>query len=354
MAAIRFPRDYAGIVATAPAGSMTGRMLQGIHRTKLQMAAGAWVPPAKVRVIRDEVLRQCDGLDGLADGVVHNYVDCSLRFDPTVTPNPLARIRCASGADTESNCLSDAQIATVNSIRAPFEIGFPLAGGESVVPGFTVGQEILVNVSFESDGSFPFLQRPPTTVGAAQLGDRYPATKFDFMHQPMSAYREQILAYSEAVDEPTDWSALLASPTKLIIRVAASDQVVHARATMQLYETAVRRHGQAAIDKSVRFYVTPNAEHGIRGFSATTGKALPRYADLMGAVVSWAETGKAPDSLRETLEEERPPYTVLRSRPLCRYPQYPHYTGSGSPDAMNSYRCTMPKLGSGVSRRSTD
>ena len=70
MAATRYPQDYDGVISSVPIAYYTGRLLAGINRTKLQMAPGAWVPPAKVRLVRDEVLRQCDALDGLADGVI--------------------------------------------------------------------------------------------------------------------------------------------------------------------------------------------------------------------------------------------------------------------------------------------
>jgi hypothetical protein len=109
------------------------------------------------------------------------------------------------------------------------------------------------------------------------------------------------------------------------------------------YNQAVKRHGQAAIDKSVRFYVTPNGDHQSIGYSATTGIAQPCYMDLMGTLENWVENGVTPpDALTQTLEEATPPYKVLRSRPLCRYPKYPRYKGKGDPEKMESYTCAMP------------
>ena len=63
----------------------------------------------------------------------------------------------------------------------------------------------------------------------------------------------------------------------------------------------------------------------------------------MGALRAWVEKDVAPDTLPETLEEMTPPYRVLRTRPLCRYPRYAKYKGSGNPDDMQSYTCTMPR-----------
>ena len=40
-----------------------------------------WVTPAKVNAIRGEFMRQCDALDGLADGIINNYMACRAIFD---------------------------------------------------------------------------------------------------------------------------------------------------------------------------------------------------------------------------------------------------------------------------------
>ncbi len=50
--------------------------------------------------------------------MISNYADCRRLMDPTITPNPLARIRCAGGTDTGNACLSDAQMATVDAFHA--------------------------------------------------------------------------------------------------------------------------------------------------------------------------------------------------------------------------------------------
>jgi feruloyl esterase len=301
-----------------------------------------------MRLVRDEVLRQCDALDGLADGVINNYYDCLRRFDGTDAPQPFARLRCADGTDMGQQCLSDAQLATITAMHAPVAIGFPLAGGESDAVGQPVGQEIIINTSFETPGAFgfPVLETAPTTVNAGELAQRYPAKTFDLVNKTFKDYQQEIQAMSAIVDQPTDLSALLSGKTKFILHSAASDYTVNARGAMRFYDEVVKRHGQAAIDRAVRFYVTPNGEHGSVGHSATTGTALPHYADLMGALRTWVEKDVAPESLVQTLEETTPPYTVLRSRPLCRYPRYPRYKGTGHASDAQSYACVMPQSSS--------
>ena len=107
----RFPQDYDGVLAQVPANTYVHLSIgEPLARAKAQAGDG-WIPPAKVAVIGKEVLRQCDALDGIADGLVSNYMACDRRFDPAANANPLAAVRCEGGADTGESCLSDAQIA---------------------------------------------------------------------------------------------------------------------------------------------------------------------------------------------------------------------------------------------------
>ena len=76
----RYPADYDGVVSMVPIVSFTTLMLAPelirIHEKPL----ANWVPPAKAAAIRAEFMRQCDSLDGLADGVINNYMACRAIF----------------------------------------------------------------------------------------------------------------------------------------------------------------------------------------------------------------------------------------------------------------------------------
>jgi hypothetical protein len=85
----RWPNDFDGIVARAPAGMLN---------------------PAKQTLLAKAVLARCDKLDGLEDGIISRPAACG--YDPT-------ELRCTDGADTGDSCLSDAQIATVKTVTSP-------------------------------------------------------------------------------------------------------------------------------------------------------------------------------------------------------------------------------------------
>jgi hypothetical protein len=55
--------------------------------------------------------------------------------------------------------------------------------------------------------------------------------------------------------------------------------------------------------------------------------------------LSAAPSGKAPDTLVQVSQEIMPPFKVISSRPMCRYPLYPRYNGQGDPNGAASFTC---------------
>lgn len=345
MAAARYGDDYNGVLSSVGLIYFTGILISPDYRAKIQFAPGAWLPPAKAPAVAKEVLRQCDALDGRTDGVINNYYACDRLFDPTVTPHPLAKLRCAGGTDTGNDCLSDAQIATLDAFHSPMKWGFPMANGETDWPGEPAGAEtsppplgwLLIS---------PVQPSPAGNMGPVGnlLGVIYgDPEKYNALTHDFSDLKDQIQALSALVDVPADLSKLLAHGGKLIYHSGATDYLTNPRAQARMYEEVAKRSGQAKVDKSVRYYVTPNANHGSMGFSATDGTPQARYMDLVTYLEDWVEKGTTPpDAVPQTLMDAKPPYAVQRSRPLCRYPKYPRYNGSGDPDKMESYTCTAP------------
>ena len=98
----RYPADYDGVAANVPIVGFSTLMLAPelirIHEKPL----ANWVTPAKVNAIRGEFMRQCDGLDGLADGIINNYMACRAIFDVTQgarNRRPWAAKRCPNNVD---------------------------------------------------------------------------------------------------------------------------------------------------------------------------------------------------------------------------------------------------------------
>ena len=77
----RYPADYDGIAANVPIVGFSTLMLAPELIRIQEKPLANWVTPAKVNAIRGEFMRQCDTLDGLADGIINNYMACRAIFD---------------------------------------------------------------------------------------------------------------------------------------------------------------------------------------------------------------------------------------------------------------------------------
>ena len=101
--------------------------------------AANWVTPAKVNAIRGEFMRQCDTLDGLADGIINNYMACRAIFDVSQGKrgrHPWAAKRCPEQRRSRirptrraNACLTDGQIATLEFTYSRYAFATPLAHG---------------------------------------------------------------------------------------------------------------------------------------------------------------------------------------------------------------------------------
>ena len=105
--------------------------------------AANWVTPAKINAIRGEFMRQCDALDGLADGIINNYMACRAIFDVSRGAphrHPWTAKRCPGNADPDpadtsaSACLTDGQISTLELVYSHYKFATPLANGRVPAP----------------------------------------------------------------------------------------------------------------------------------------------------------------------------------------------------------------------------
>jgi hypothetical protein len=159
----RYPADYDGISATVPIVGFSTLMLAPELIRIQEKPAANWVTPAKVNAIRGEFMRQCDTLDGLADGIINNYPACRAIFDVTEGKkgrHPWAAKRCAGNVDpnpadtTGAACLTDGQIATLELTYSRYAFATPLAYGTKTfgmwVPNTDPsGSGLIVNTRFK-------------------------------------------------------------------------------------------------------------------------------------------------------------------------------------------------------------
>ncbi|MBC7731544.1 MAG: tannase/feruloyl esterase family alpha/beta hydrolase [Bacteriovorax sp.] len=327
-AAQRFPALFDGIIARAPAYNWTGLMGAFNRVAKAAAAPGGQFSAAKVATLAKAVRSACDGDDGIVDGVVSNPAACA--FNPAV-------LRCAAGADTGTNCLSDAQLAVVGartstsvfSGTAPYRnAGWNLSGNEDEPDGWAVW--VTADGNVKSGLQYLFQDTTVKTYLARNLGaDSLLYIPFD----RDKAALDLLATLNDATN--SNLGGFSARGGKLILWHGGSDPALSVNATSEYYNGVVASMGgQAAADAFVRYYVAPGVNHCSGGPGADD-------ADLLGALEAWVEKSTPPGTLTANKLDAG---AIAFSRPLCPYPKYPRYTGPANDAAAaklaSSYFCS--------------
>jgi feruloyl esterase len=352
----RYPADYDGIAANVPIVGFSTLMLAPelirIHEKPL----ANWVPPAKVNAIRGEFMRQCDGVDGLSDGIINNYMACRAIFDVSQgarNRRPWAARRCPNNLDpnpedtTANACLTDGQISTLELTYSRYRFATPLAHGARTfgmwVPNTDPsGSGLIASTRFRGqEGAAP---DAPTHSHLGNLGvlgflmKDLSATPLDYVEGGAFDRRRQELSAILDSTSP-DLSAFEKRGGRMIVTIGTNDTLASPGAQLDYYQSVLDRMGRRTVDRFARFFVMPQAGHGLSGTSYTVtgdGRPIPttpipnRY-DQLGLLFNWVEKSVAPAmSVTVTAGD--------RSLPLCSYPAYPRYKG-GAPEAASSYEC---------------
>ena len=337
----RYPGDYDGVIANAPAINFSGVRLMGV---KVGQAAygtpGGFVGPVQQKRVVETVLHECDGLDGVVDGIVSDVEACREHEAQII-----AQLQCASGQrpSLRDSCLSQAQIATLEVLRDGFTLPYALAYGVTKYYGYNVFQ----GVDFSSGlglGNSPVLTQPLRFDATGYLftqGDsfmkffithdlRFNTLGFDIDHP--GTYLPRLYDVSSTVGAMNpDMSKFIAHGGKLITMHGLADEVISPNQTIAFYHVLVEKYGQTVVDSFMRLYMVPGFQHG-------NGVFIPAW-DELGALDRWVTMNIAPETLVGT---DIASATNGRTRPLCRYPGYPKYLGKGNVNNASSFRCENP------------
>jgi pimeloyl-ACP methyl ester carboxylesterase len=326
----RWPDDYDGIVAIHPVYNITALQLSGVRLGQaLYNRSGAWLGPDKLALIYDAVMRACDDADGLADGLIGHVSGCRSRFD-------IDTLRCPAGADGGAACLSAAELGTVRAIGARMQIGFEIEGGLRSFAHWPLTEGGSTTGRFNL-GESPTAAVPPTTSDAFAfvMGDqlvRYIALRdpdFDSKQLNPADHAARFQQVSRLVDaNSVELAPFRDRGGKLLLLHGTADMAVPPQNSIDYYERLVEHFGAGPLARFVRFYMVPGFGHGDGPFVAGW--------DWLGAIDAWVEDGVAPANLVaiDTAEPGRG-----RTRPLCEYPAWPKYRGSGDPNAAASFVC---------------
>lgn len=336
MEAQRFPSDYDGILAGAPAAYWTSMLAGGLSETQAMMEnPAAFIPMLKLPAIEHAALAACDAQDGVKDGIISDPQSC--HFNPDV-------LLC-KGQDSGS-CLTAPQLAT---LKLMYKGGVNDAG-KVVTPGFMPGDEL-------AWGAWDIGADPGASYGAQYLNNffRYMVTQ-NPRWNPLTAdvdasLREAQQATGRELNATNpDLSKFASLGGKLILYHGWNDQAISPWNTIHYYHAVQHTLGGAKTASFVRLYMVPGMEHCGGGPGATDlgqmgAPTLPgaKY-NAFNALVDWVQKGQAPGELIATKFAKGPDgkQKPVMTRPLCPYPKVLKYNGTGDTNKASSFSCVEP------------
>lgn len=322
----RWPEDYDGVLGAYAAWNNAELELQYIRVSQAMYAKGGFLSKSKTRLLAQSVMNECDALDGLRDGIIGNVTAC--RFDP-------ATLLCTEGK--RRHCLTPAQLKTVQTFATEQRTAQPLWNGVQSSPGFNV----LAGADLTGyTGILHYAQRRPKywlnsvyyVIGDRILrnfltGDQFDSLTFDTVTG--GKYAAVLLPGSAKCDaSDADLTRFARHGGKFLIVHGTTDATISTNSSEMYFKMLQRRMSQEEVDRFVRFYLIPGFGHAHGVFNAGF--------DALGVLDQWLDTGAAPENL---VVMDNNKGSGGRTRPLCEYPAWPRYKGSGDVNAASSFVC---------------
>jgi hypothetical protein len=327
MVAERMPLQFDGVVAGDPTFRFTRINLDQawneivLARAAPKDAAGRPIlsrvmSEADLRLVASAVLKQCDGLDGLVDGMINDYRAC--HFDPAV-------LTCRGGKTP--NCLTQAQVAALKALMdgphdsrgralyAPFPYDAGIADPAFYHMHFGTSPTGALNSADATLGfdSLRYFSMTPPEPG-------FDAMQFDFDRDP-----QRLLETAALSDADSIYLESFARHGKLILYHGLSDQGLSPLATAAWYDRLQSADG-GRVEDWARLFLVPGMIH------CGGGPATDQF-DMLAAIQAWVEEGHAPERIIAR-GKSFPGVT----RPLCPYPTIARYHG-GDAKSEKSFAC---------------
>ena len=314
-----YPEDYDGIVAGDPIADVAGRSLGGVWMAQaVHRDPASALTPKTYEILHKAVLETCDALDGVKDGVIENPALC--HFDP-------ATVECKDGNDTNGNtsgCLTAPQVEAAKKVYSGV---IDSQTRETVFPGLAPGSELGWG----------------TQAGARPFGAATDYFKYIVFQNPdwdyMTLNFGSDIARAEKAGAATinstnpDLTAYFQRGGKILQYHGWSDQQMSAETSPKYYDSVLNKVGDAGlVERSYRLFMVPGMRHCGGGEGADT-------FDKIEILEQWLKSGKAPDSIVASRMEAG---KVVRTHPLCPYPQTAVYKGAGSVDDAANFTCQAP------------
>lgn len=347
--ALRYPEDYDGIIAGAPALGWGEEMLPwGLAAARRQAEHPLTLESLELLNAASDAA--CDLLDGVEDDVIGDPRQC------TVEKLNLEGLLCEQGQS--SGCLTAGQIETA---RFTYN-GVVDESGQVLSPGVYPGAEAAGDWKLWVVGEPAFMPQAANELMGGIIADvlhdqpGFQLDQFDVVGDRQTLFRATI-----AVDvPPPDFTNYRQRGGKLILYNGWQDMPCRADALTDYWAQAARMNGEEALNDFARLYMVPGMLHCTAGPGAWA-------ADYVQAIVDWVEEEQAPgalvgqhpgivdwfeamaasagatvgwnDAVRKAGAAKGGGEGI--TRPICPYPQYAKYNGTGNPDIAESFACVQ-------------
>ncbi len=314
IAAQRWPGEYDGIVAGCEGMDVAGQTVAWMNVGKV---AGSAVAATKEQygAAFEAAVTACDDLDGVKDGVIANPQAC--KFDP-------AELNCSRLS--ASTCLSDAQEATLRAKLTDVSLpnGLKVYSQYSWA-NFFVADDPVYGFGLIGSGFALLATNDPNWLKPAKWASFVPASDYYIFANGLSR--------RGADHDMAAIASFVSSGKKLLSWHDGADNLVspndHVRNHTAMTNIA-KTMGLADPNANTRFFIVPGGWH-------TDGQKLTEV-DWASAIMDWVEKGTAPVQLTYAFTLRGA--TTPRSMPVCQYPKFPKYSGSGDVNSATSYTCT--------------
>lgn len=326
----RFPNDFDGIIAGAP----------GLYQTATHLARAYWMqgmnanpfPASKLGLLARSVYEKCDAKDGLKDGLIDDPRRCDFK--------PASDLpRCADGVDG-ADCVTSDQVKSLDRIYSDV-----MSQGKRFFPGWPVGPEAVGPnglsgwIGQEIPGSngpgawtsygYNFLRYVAPAVLGGKVDDN-PAEAFRLFDIDSAPSKVEELRQIIDANEP-DLTAFRKRGGKLIMYFGWADPQLNPRMGVEYYERVLSTMGDSTTD-FFRLFMVPGMFHCGGGVGTS-------QFDVTTPLLNWVEESKAPTRIEAARVVQG---NVIRTRPVCVYPEVARYKGNGSIDDAVNFTCVRP------------
>ncbi|MFF1605291.1 tannase/feruloyl esterase family alpha/beta hydrolase [Streptomyces mirabilis] len=327
MEAQRYPDDYDGILANAPAVNWDEFEVATLWPQVVMNNEKTYPSKCEFDAFTNAAVKACDSLDGVKDGLVNDLSRCD--FDPRTLIG--TKVVC----DGKELTITAADAAVVRKIWD----GPRTASGKKLWSGVPVGADLSALAGLTEPDADGNVAGAPFPVPAAWVKlwvakdpsldiSKITYSRFTQLFKQSQAEYDKVIG----TDDP-DLSGFRRSGGKLLTWHGLADQYIPTQGTVQYRERVEREMGGAKrVDDFYRLFLAPGTVHcGLNKGDGTT--------DDLGALTAWVEHGKAPTTLPATLTNASQQSVT---RDLCNYPRVSRYKGHGDPAVASSFRCVSP------------